>query len=198
MSDPSSATPPLLRYRGVTWRSDKKEWVVQICKEGHRIFKSPFPSQAAAVDYLASVLHVPPSSLAVDRIKKVVPGSPVKNVEPSSPVKKKAKTDESPEEDTKRRLREELSKNVSLTARLQAEEATNCELARRVQEEEAKNCESSQRVSKEVAKNGELEMRNKALASRVTDIALDLEWAKALKKDNMAVPYTLRRRPGRH
>jgi hypothetical protein len=183
MSDPSSATPPLLRYRGVTWRSDKKEWVVQICKEGHRIFKSPFPSQAAAVDYLASVLHVPPSSLAVDRIKKVVPGSPVKNVEPSSPVKKKAKTDESPEEDTKRRLREELSKNVSLTARLQAEEATNCELARRVQEEEAKN--------------RELEVRNKALASRVTDIALDLEWAKLLRND-IAVASTLRRRAARH
>ena len=184
MSDPSSATPPLLRYRGVTWRSDKKEWVVQICKEGHKIFKSPFPSQAAAVDYLASVLHVPPSSLAVDRIKKVVPGSPVKNVEPSSPVKKKAKTDESPEEDTKRRLREELSKNLSLTTRFHAEEAKNCVLARRVQEEEAKN--------------RELEVRNKALASRVTDIALDLEWAMALKRENMAVPSTLRRRPGRH
>ena len=179
----------------MSWRSDKKEWVVQFRDtEGRRIFKSLFPTQAVAVDYLASALHVPPSSLTRKKPESVGPGSS---------VKKKAKTGEeegedAEEEDTKRRLREELSKNLSLTTRFHAEEAKNCELARRVQEEEAKNRELSQRVSKEVAKNGELGMRNKALASRVTDIALGLEWAKALKRENMAVPSTLRRRPGRH
>ena len=67
-SDPSAT--PLLRYRGVTWRSDKKEWVVQFRDtEGRRIFKSPFPTQAVAVDYLASALHVPPSSLGSTRKK---------------------------------------------------------------------------------------------------------------------------------
>ena len=45
---------------------------------GRTKFESPFHSQAAAVDYLAGALRVPPSSLETAR-KKGEPGSSVKN-----------------------------------------------------------------------------------------------------------------------